>query len=143
MRTASITRKKLVTGMRGFLASQRYFTMKIRRIIRWVVPAFVFFWFPCMFYLSIINYHTHFDDPFTIMFGVPCALYCAISCFLAIRRREKGLAVVCGLAAASCVFFCYWIYRIPFCTMCDPIRKSDLGFMLEPFADRFGDLWIE
>ena len=117
--------------------------MKIRRIIRWAVPIFVFFWFPFKFYQGINYYQSHIDDPFTIMFGVPCALYCVISCFLAFRRKQKGLAVVCCLAAASCIFFCYWIYRIPFCTMCEPIHKSDLGFMLEPFADKFSDFYLE
>ena len=87
--------------------------------------------------MNIKNYQAHSDDPFTIMFESPCVLYCMIGSFLALKRKESGLAVVCGLAAASCVFFCYWIYRIPFCTMCEPIDRSDLGFMLEPFADKF------
>ena len=111
--------------------------MKVKRIIKWVIPILVFFWFPFMFYMNIKNYQTHSDDPFTIMFEAPCVLYCMIGSFLALKRKESGLAVVCGLAAASCVFFCYWIYRIPFCTMCEPIDRSDLGFMLEPFADKF------
>ncbi len=117
--------------------------MNIKRIVKWAVPVFVFFFFPLRFYLNIAYYRSHEDDPFTIMFGVICAITCVVVCFQALRRKETGQAVVCGLAIVSCVFFCYWIARIPFCTMCDPIRKSDLGFMLEPFADRFGDLWIE
>ncbi len=117
--------------------------MLVKRIVKWAVPVFVFFLFPLRFYLNIAYYRSHEDDPFIIMFGVVCAIICIVVCFQALRRKETGLAVVCGLAIVSCVFFCYWIARIPFCTMCDPIRKSDLGFMLEPFADRFGDLWIE
>ena len=111
--------------------------MNVKRIIKWAIPLFVLFWFPFMFYMGIRNYHAHVDDPFTIMFAVPCAICCIIGCFLALKRKESGLAVVCGLAVASCVFFCYWIYLIPFCTMCEPIDRSDLGFMLEPFADKF------
>ena len=111
--------------------------MRVKRIIKWVIPILVFLWFPFMFYMNIRNYQAHSDDTFTIMFGVPCAIYCMIGCFLALRRKESGLAVVCGFAVASCVFFCYWIYRIPFCTICEPIDRSNLGFMLEPFADKF------
>ncbi len=117
--------------------------MKIRRIFKWAFPVFVLFWFPLTFYLGIMNYHAHSDDPFTILFGAPCAVYCITGCFLALKRKERGLAVICGLAAASCIFFCYWNYRIPFCTMCEPIHKRDLGFMLEPFADRFSDFYLE
>ena len=111
--------------------------MKVRRIIRWAVPVFTVLWFPFRFYSDIMNYHAHCDDASPILLGIPCAVYCVTSCFLAIRRRESVLAVLCSLAAASCVFFCYWICRIPFCTMCEPIDRSDLGFMLKPFADTF------
>ena len=111
--------------------------MNIKRIVKWAVPLFVLLYFPLMFYMGVMDYHAHTDDPFTIMFGVPCAICCIIGCFLALKRKESGLAVVCALAAASCVFFCYWIYRIPFCTMCEPIDRNHLGFMLEPSADKF------
>ena len=50
---------------------------------------------------------------------------------------QTGPAAVYGLAVVSCIFFCYWISRIPFCTVCEPISPEDLGFMLRPFADRF------
>ena len=111
--------------------------MKIKHIIAWAVPIFVFVWFPFIFCLAIMNYHAHADDPFTIMFGVPCAISCFIICYKALRQKKYGHAAICCLAVVSCVFFCYWIYRIPFCTMCEPIDRSDLGFMLEPFADKF------
>ena len=117
--------------------------MNVKRIIKWAIPLFVTVWFPFMFYMGIRNYHAHADDPFTIMFGIPCAICCITGCFLALKRKESGLAVVCGLAAVSCIFFCYWISRIPFCAMCEPIHKHDLGFMLEPFADRFSDFYLE
>ena len=36
-----------------------------------------------------------------------------------------------------------YINRIPFCTECDHVKRSELGFMLEPFANRFGFFWPE
>ena len=111
--------------------------MKIKRIFAWAIPLFVFVWFPIMFYVGIANYQAHADDPFTIMFGVPCAISCLIIGIMSLRQKKYGHAAICGLAVVSCVFFCYWIYRIPFCTMCEPVSREDLGFMLKPFADRF------
>ena len=111
--------------------------MKNRRIIKWAIPIFLSLLFPFIFFMDVMYYHAHSDYYEFTLIGTPCAVCCLIGCILAIRRREKGLAVACVLAAASCLFFCYWIRRIPFCTMCDPIDRNDLGFMLKPFAENF------
>jgi len=96
-----------------------------------------------MFYLDIMNYQPHQTTSFAIVLGVPCAIFCIAECALALKRKENSLALIYGAAVVSCIFFGYWIHRIPFCAMCEPIHKSDLGFMLEPFADRFSDFYLE
>ena len=114
----------------------------LKTVAQWVFPLFVIFWFPFAFYYDIAHYSAHSDDPFTCIFGFFCIIGCLI-CFIYARgRKRKLLAALYVLAVISCVFFCYWIRRIPFCTMCSPMKKSDLGFMLRPFADSFGDFWL-
>ncbi len=110
--------------------------MNIKQIIRWAFPLFVIIWFPCAFFHEVLHYQAH-NDSFTIAYGLPCAVVCLICLFRALKRKEICFTVVYGLAVVSCAFFCYWINRIPFCPICEPISKSDLGFMLEPFADSF------
>ena len=110
--------------------------MKINSIVKWAFPIFVICFFPIRFYYDIMHYQIHHDDLFAILLGFVCAILCITGLISALRQREKSLSAVNGLALVSCVFFCYWIIRIPLCPVCDSISKSDLGFMLEPFADK-------
>lgn len=61
----------------------------------------------------------------------------------AIRRREGIILLLAALAIASGTCFGYWIDQIPFCTECDHMKKSDLGWMVAPFADNFGYFYPE
>ena len=108
-----------------------------KTVLKWAFPVFVICFFPIRFYYDIMHYQIHHDDLFAFLLGIPCVIICLTGFIWALKRREKGLSAVCGLAIASCVFFCYWIMRIPLCSVCEPISKSDLGFMLEPFAETF------
>ena len=93
--------------------------------------------------LILVDYHSHWDGQFLgYVFAIPGNIICAIGIVRALKRKNRSLAVAYAAALVSCVFFCWWITRIPFCTMCDGLRKSDLGFMLRPFADRFGDGYL-
>ena len=109
--------------------------MTKKQLLRWAFPIFVSCFFPIRFYYDVLHYQIHHDDLLAILIGFPCVILCLIGFVSALMRREKGLSAVFALAAASCAFFCYWIMRIPLCPMCEPISKSELGFMLEPFAD--------
>ena len=113
----------------------------IRNIIRWAVPVFLMIWLPYRFYWDIDNYYTHFSDyaaGFVIIYG---SVFLAVGLIMNIKRRKLFVTLFYSMALVICLFFGYWIFRISFCTECDHLTKSDLGFMLEPYADRFGFLW--
>ena len=105
---------------------------------KWLLPVFLRIWFPARFYWDVTHYYTHFDDLSAVLLCLVGLILCTVWIIRAIRRRDWKYMVLIGLAMASCAFFGYWINRIPFCTECDHISRSELGFMLEPFADRFG-----
>ncbi len=109
---------------------------RAKAIISWVFPVFVICFFPFRFYYDIMHYQIHHDDLLAILLGLPCVILCLIGFIQALKRREKSTSAVYGLAMVSCIFFCYWIIRIPLCPVCDSVSRSDLGFMLEPFADK-------
>ena len=117
-------------------------TIKTARcLLKWVIPIGLILWFPFRFYWEIAHYYTHYDNQLMgCILGVVGLVVCAAGIFWALYNDERAPVVLYGLAAISCVFFCYWITRIPYCTECDGLRRSDLGFMLRPFADRFGVL---
>lgn len=110
---------------------------RYRVMTKWGIPIFLMLWFPLMFYESVMHYQAHSDDVSPLVIGIPCA----IGCFVALRRyywrREKGMMILYALALVSCVFFTYWMWRIPYCVECDEISRDQLGFMLKPFADKF------
>ena len=117
----------------------------MKRFVRWAFPVLLMLFYPWWFYTDVLSYHAHADGAAIAAFilGLPSVIICVVVIIRAVRRREWGVVILYGLAAATCVFFWYWIRRIPFCTMCYPMKKKDLGFMLEPFADRFGDFWLD
>ena len=116
---------------------------KAKLIGKWLIPFFLIIWFPTKFFWDIAHYHTHFEDLTALFLELAGLILCTILIVRAIRRRDWAYVIIVILAMVSCAFFGYWINRIPFCTECDHIRRSELGFMLEPFADRFGYFWPE
>lgn len=111
---------------------------RLKRIVGLSIPIILILWFPYRFYTEITHYYTHYDGQLIgYILGYAGSAGCIAGIVFANRRRRKIVAVLYGMALVSCIFFCYWITRIPFCTMCEPIDRSELGFMLEPFADRF------
>ena len=112
---------------------------------KWIVPVLMAVAFPGLFYWEIADYESHSEGLTLLMLvlGVAVLAVCALGLRWAVRGHSWGMALLYVLAAVSCVFFCYWMDRIPFCAVCEPMRKSDLGFMLEPFADRFGDVCVK
>ena len=108
------------------------------------LPIFLICLFPFMFCMRIAFYQPHYEGLITgQILGFVGVAACLAGIVRAVVREETGVVVLYLLAAVSCVFFCYWIGRIPFCAECEPMFRSDLGFMLEPFADRFGDVWLD
>ena len=110
---------------------------KTKTILRWAVPLFLAAWAPFRFYRDVADWTAHNEDlfgPLVLLIGV---VFCAAGIVRAAKKRAWPALAVNALALASCCFFGYWIWRIPFCPECDPMRRSDLGFMLAPFADRF------
>ena len=116
---------------------------KFKRIGMYLVPSFLLLWFPARFYWDVFHYYTHFEDLLVVLMGFATIIFCAVSMVQAFKRRNWAYMALVAAALLSCLFFGYWINRIPFCTECDHIRRSELGFMLEPFANRFGFLWPE
>ncbi|MBR5985563.1 MAG: hypothetical protein IK019_04035 [Clostridia bacterium] len=97
-----------------------------------VLPAVAFYW-------AIMNYQPHHDSYLSSFVEIGCII-CGILLFCkAIKRKQTGIAVLYCLAILSGGFFLYWTMRIPLCLACEPMRKQDLGYMLKPFADRFGE----
>ena len=105
-----------------------------------VTPCFPYDMVPGKVLLELAHYYTHFDDLPALFLELAALILCTVWIIRAIRQRDWKYMVFIGLTIVSCVFFGYWINRIPFCTECDHISRSELGFMLEPFADRFGYL---
>ena len=118
----------------------------MKRFRTWAVPVILALLFPALFYWEIFHYQPHMSDSFLIAFPImiAAAVRFIIVAWRAAGKRAWGIVVFNALALACCLYFFYWIGRIPDCIECDGLwRKSDLGFMLEPFADRFGDLWLD
>ena len=111
---------------------------KARPAVKWLMPVFLMLWFPARFYWDIMHYYTHFEDIPAPLFELIGIILCTAGIIRAVRRRDRAYAVWVGCALASCIFFGYWINRIPFCVECNHISRDELGFMLAPFADRFG-----
>ena len=116
---------------------RRSLNTRLRMVMAWAIPIFFIFWFPLMFYENVLGYRPHNQDISAYIIALPCVVGCSVFMCLAAKYKEPWLAAVYGLAVVSCIFFCYWISRIPFCTVWEPISPEDLGFMLRPFADRF------
>lgn len=115
-----------------------------RRVLKWLIPISLAVWFPIRFSIEIACYHTHYEEQIIGYIAGFLGLACCVAGLVrSLLRRERSVAALYIVAAISCVFFCYWITRIPFCPMCEPMKKSELGFMLEPFADRFSDFYLE
>ena len=112
-----------------------------KKLIKWLLAIFIIAWFPARFYWDVNHYYTHFDDVTALLFWIYGIIACAVFIVRTIKKKEWITFALFGLALVSCAFFGYWIFQIPFCTECDHITRSDLGFMLEPFADRFGPYW--
>lgn len=98
------------------------------------LPAVVFYW-------KIMHYQPHHDNPFSGFVFIACVIGGVILLIRAIKRKQTIITVLYSFAIISGVFFLYWTTRIPLCLECEPMSKKDLGFMLEPFAERFGDYW--
>ena len=110
-------------------------------VSKWAVPILMTALPAAMFYWEVMHYQAHFDSSLTGIVGIACVVGGIFLLTGAIEKKQKVNAAICGLAIASGLFFYYWSTRIPFCTKCEPMSKQDLGFMLEPFADRFGPYW--
>ncbi len=106
--------------------------------VKWLLPVLLILWYPARFYWDIMQYHTHFEDLPSLFFELAGFILCTAGIIRAIKRHDWAYAALVGTALVSCVFFGYWTNRIPFCVECDRITREDLGFMLKPFADRFG-----
>ncbi len=116
---------------------------KLKPIGKYLVPSLLLIWFPARFYWDVFHYHTHFEDMFSLFMEFSTIIFCAVSMIRAFKRRSLAYMALIAATMLSCIFFGYWINRIPFCTECDHVRRSELGFMLEPFANRFGYFWPE
>lgn len=111
---------------------------KVKLYGKWLLPVFLILWYPARFFWDIMHYYTHFEDIPALLYELVGFILCTAGIIRAFKRREWGFAALVGTALVSCVFFGYWTNRIPFCVECNRISREELGFMLEPFADRFG-----
>ena len=107
-------------------------------IARWLLPVVIAAYFPYRFYGDIAHYQVHHDDIAVFFHGMISLLICGVLIVMAIRRRSWVNLALCCVAVCSCVFFCYWCMRIPLCQECEPLTVDELGFMLRPYAERFG-----
>ena len=114
-----------------------------KRILKYALPALLTLWPPVWFYWDVAHYSSHSSEYVSLFLGAASLIICGVKVYRAFREHDRYSVVMYAIAAISCVFFGYWIAQIPFCTECDHIRRSDLGFMLRPFADRFGPYWGE
>lgn len=111
---------------------------KALSVLEWTLPFLIAAWFPFRFYWEIAHYQAHHDDIGNLFLAMISLTLCAFMIVQAVRRRSWILVALCGAAACSCAFFSYWNMKIPFCLECEPLTKADLGFMLKPYAERFG-----
>ncbi|MBQ9409951.1 MAG: hypothetical protein IJU28_11260 [Clostridia bacterium] len=116
----------------------------LKRVALWGFPLLLMILYPLGFYSRIAHYRPHSDAGWPlVLFAVPALVICSVILYRAAKRRLWGRFALYAVTIACCIFFTYWMGRIPFCTECEPIKKSDLGFMLEPYADTFSTWYLD